>query len=44
MKIKTLVIDDDPNWQKIISKMVQVNPLLELAGVGFIKSCGKAPS
>ena len=33
MKIKTLVIDDDPHWQKIISKMVEVNPFLDLVGV-----------
>lgn len=33
MKIKTLIIDDDPHWQKIISKMVEVNPFLDLMGV-----------
>ncbi len=33
MKIKTLVIDDDPHWQKILGKMVEVNPFLELLGI-----------
>jgi DNA-binding LytR/AlgR family response regulator len=33
MKIKTLVIDDDPHWQKILSKMVEINPFLELLGI-----------
>ena len=33
MKINTLIIDDDPNWQLIISKFVQMNPLLELVGI-----------
>lgn len=33
MKINTLVIDDDPNWQKIISKFVQLNTALNLVGV-----------
>ena len=37
MKIKTLVIDDDPNWQMIIGKMVKTNPILELVHV-----CGSA--
>jgi two-component SAPR family response regulator len=32
MKINTLIIDDDPNWQKIISKFVLMNPLLTLVG------------
>lgn len=32
MKINTLIIDDDLNWQKIISKFVQMNPALELVG------------
>jgi DNA-binding LytR/AlgR family response regulator len=32
MKINTLIIDDDPNWQKIISKFVQMNPALSLVG------------
>jgi DNA-binding LytR/AlgR family response regulator len=32
MKINTLIIDDDQNWQKIISKFVQMNPILELVG------------
>lgn len=33
MKINTLIIDDDINWQKILAKFVQMNPLLELVGV-----------
>lgn len=33
MKIKTLVIDDDPHWQKILSKIVEINPFLELLGI-----------
>lgn len=33
MKINTLIIDDDINWQKILGKFVQMNPLLELVGV-----------
>ena len=33
MKIKTLVIDDDPHWQKLLCKMVEINPFLELIGV-----------
>ncbi|GAB4036498.1 LytR/AlgR family response regulator transcription factor [Spirosoma gilvum] len=37
MKINTLVIDDDVIWQKVITKFVQMNPLLELVGV-----CGSA--
>jgi DNA-binding LytR/AlgR family response regulator len=37
MKIKTLVIDDDPHWQKILGKLVEVNPFLDLNGV-----CGSA--
>ncbi|AYQ31481.1 LytTR family DNA-binding domain-containing protein [Runella sp. SP2] len=37
MKIKTLVVDDDVNWQKIIGKFVQMHPNLELVGV-----CGSA--
>lgn len=37
MKINTLIIDDDINWQKILSKFVQMNPLLELVG-----TCGSA--
>jgi DNA-binding LytR/AlgR family response regulator len=37
MKINTLIIDDDVNWQKIISKFVQMNPALNLVGV-----CGSA--
>ena len=32
MKIRTLIIDDDVNWRKIISKFVQMNPILELVG------------
>ncbi len=32
MKINTLIIDDDPNWQKIIGKFVQMNPALVLVG------------
>ncbi|WP_435355425.1 LytR/AlgR family response regulator transcription factor [Emticicia sp. SJ17W-69] len=32
MKINTLIIDDDINWQKIISKFVQLNPVLTLIG------------
>ena len=32
MKINTLIIDDDANWQKIIAKFVQMNPVLELIG------------
>lgn len=30
MKINTLVIDDNPNWRKTLSKLVQMHPLLEL--------------
>ena len=37
MKINTLIIDDDTNWQKIISKFVEANPALSLKGV-----CGSA--
>jgi DNA-binding LytR/AlgR family response regulator len=37
MKINTLIIDDDSNWQKIISKFVQMNTALNLVGV-----CGSA--
>lgn len=37
MKIKTLIIDDDHHWQKILGKMVEVNPFLELLGI-----CGSA--
>lgn len=37
MKINTLIIDDNLDWQKIISKLVQMNPLLNLVGV-----CGSA--
>lgn len=33
MKINTLIIDDNLDWQKIISKLVQMNPLLNLVGV-----------
>lgn len=33
MKINTLIIDDNLDWQKIISKLVQLNPLLNLVGV-----------
>ncbi len=32
MKINTLIIDDDPSWQKIISKFVQMHPALALVG------------
>lgn len=37
MKINTLIVDDNLDWQKIISKLVQMNPLLNLVGV-----CGSA--
>jgi DNA-binding LytR/AlgR family response regulator len=33
MKINTLILDDDSNWQKIISKFVQMNTALNLVGV-----------
>lgn len=33
MKINTLVIDDNPHWQKTISKFVEINPILHLVGV-----------
>ncbi|AFK04616.1 two component transcriptional regulator, LytTR family [Emticicia oligotrophica DSM 17448] len=33
MKINTLVVDDNPDWQTILSKFVQMNPNLELVGV-----------
>jgi len=33
MKINTLIIDDNVDWQKIISKVVQLNPILNLVGV-----------
>lgn len=33
MKINTLIIDDDPNWGKIISKFVGMNSLLNLVAV-----------
>lgn len=32
-KIATLIVDDDPHAQTIISRLVQMNPLLALAGV-----------
>lgn len=32
MRINTLVIDDNLDWQKIISKLVILNPLLNLVG------------
>ena len=32
MRINTLVIDDNLDWQKIISKLVSLNPLLNLVG------------
>lgn len=33
MKINTLIIDDNLDWQKIISKLVRMNPLLNLVGI-----------
>lgn len=33
MKINTLVIDDDPNWQDILKTLVGINPLLNLVAV-----------
>lgn len=33
MRINTLIIDDNLVWQKIISKFVQLNPILNLVGV-----------
>ncbi|MBL7817978.1 MAG: response regulator transcription factor [Saprospiraceae bacterium] len=30
MKINTLILDDDPHWQRIIGKFVVMNPLLNL--------------
>lgn len=39
MKIHTLVVDDDPNWQKIIGKFVEMHPNLEL-----VATCGSAMS
>jgi DNA-binding LytR/AlgR family response regulator len=33
MRINTLIIDDNIVWQKIISKFVQLNPILNLVGV-----------
>lgn len=30
MKINTLILDDNPNWQRIIGKFVGLNPLLNL--------------
>lgn len=32
MKINTLIVDDDPTWRDIISKLVGMNPVLELVG------------
>jgi DNA-binding LytR/AlgR family response regulator len=37
MRINTLIVDDNLVWQKIISKFVQLNPILSLVGV-----CGSA--
>lgn len=33
MKINTIVIDDDPNWQNILKTLVEMNPLLQLVAV-----------
>jgi DNA-binding LytR/AlgR family response regulator len=33
MRINTLIVDDNLVWQKIISKFVQLNPILSLVGV-----------
>lgn len=33
MKINTLIVDDNPSWQKTISKFVKLNPVLNLVGV-----------
>jgi len=33
MKIKTLIIDDDPHWQLLIRKLVESTPFLECIGV-----------
>ncbi|AEI49660.1 hypothetical protein [Runella slithyformis] len=33
MKINTLIIDDAINWQKILSKFVQMNPLPEVVSI-----------
>lgn len=33
MKINTMVIDDDPNWQNILRTLVEMNPLLHLVAV-----------
>ena len=37
MKIKTLIIDDSAEWRDILTKLVAMNPLIELKGV-----CGTA--
>ena len=33
MKINTLIVDDNPNWQLTLSKFVEMNPALKLVGV-----------
>lgn len=32
MKIKTLIIDDDPHWRLVFEKFVKINPLIEVVG------------
>lgn len=33
MKINTLLIDDEPAWQLVLTKLAQMNPLLRVVGV-----------
>ena len=33
MKINTLIIDDNAEWRNILTKLVAMNPLIELKGV-----------
>lgn len=32
MKVNTPVVDDNPNWRKTLSKLVELNPVLHLVG------------
>lgn len=32
MKVRTLIVDDNPNWRESLSMMVKAHPLLELIG------------
>lgn len=33
MKVQTLIVDDNPNWQVMLRKFVEMNPVLSLVGV-----------